>query len=297
MTLEDNIIIVVATDNYYAILLAALLKSLEENHHTKEHLDIYIIDDGISTKNKKRLQEQVNTARTTLHWKKSKQVVPPNVKIPLDSSSFPLTSYMRLFGPHIVPPEAEKIIYLDVDMIVQTDISLLWNTSLQGHILGAVRDPAETVSCSWSGIPNYKELGMPADTSYFNAGMMLIDAPRWREEKIAFTVMQTLHDNLAHVNLVDQYGLNVVLANRWLEMDKRWNSFAATEVPDPYIIHFLDIKPIFRSYNSAEIYKTIFYKYLKLTAWKSHTPVSKYKRLARKAYNKIKKRAINLLKP
>jgi lipopolysaccharide biosynthesis glycosyltransferase len=294
MTLKEKIYIVVATDNYYAILLAALLKSLEENHHTKEHLEVYIIDDGISSKNKKRLQLQVNHDKITLHWCKGNQVVPPDVKIPLDSSSFPLTSYMRLFGPHIVPEEAEKIIYLDVDMIVQADISLLWHTDLQGHIFGAVRDLAETVSCSWSGIPNYKELGIPADTSYFNAGMMLINAPQWRKEDIANKVMQTIHDNLEHVNLVDQYGLNIVLANRWLEMDRRWNSFAANAVSDPYILHFLDIKPIFKSYNSSPAYKTIFYKYLKLTAWKSHTPVSKYKRLARKAYNKIKKRAMNL---
>jgi lipopolysaccharide biosynthesis glycosyltransferase len=107
--------------------------------------------------------------------------------------------------------------------------------------------------------------------------------------------MQTLHDNLEHVNLVDQYGLNVVLANRWLEMDKRWNSFAAEPVQDPFILHFLDIKPIFRSYKSSPAYKAIFYKYLKQTAWKDHTPVSKYQRLARKAYNKIKKRTLSLL--
>jgi lipopolysaccharide biosynthesis glycosyltransferase len=295
MTLRDKIFIVVATDNYYAILLAALLKSLEENHHTKEHLEIYIIDDGISSRNKERLQLQINPAKTTLHWFKGSQVVPRDIKIPLDSSSFPLTSYMRLFGPHIVPEAAEKIIYLDVDMIVQADISQLWHTDLQGHILGTVRDLAGTVSCSWSGIPNYKELGLPADTSYFNAGMMLINAPQWRKENIAGIVMQTLHDNLEHVNLVDQYGLNVVLANKWLEMDKRWNSFAAEPVQDPFILHFLDIKPIFRSYKSSPAYKTTFYKYLKQTAWKDHTPVSKYQRLARKAYNKIKKRTLSLL--
>lgn len=295
MILEEKIAVVVATDNYYAILLAALLKSIEVNHHTPEHIELYIIDDGVSERNKKRIKAQSDPSKTTLHWRKASEVIPKDVSIPLDSSSFPLTSYMRLFGPHIVPEHFQKVIYLDVDMIVQADISALWKVDLQGHILGAVRDLADTVSCSWSGIPNYKELGMDPDTRYFNAGMMLIDAPRWRKEKIALKVLQTLHDNLAHINLVDQYGLNIVFENNWLEMDKRWNAFAALEHTDPYIIHFLDIKPIFRSYNSIAIYKTIFYDYLKQTRWKKHTPVSDYKRLARKAYNKVKKKTLHLI--
>ncbi|RXK81807.1 glycosyltransferase family 8 protein [Filimonas effusa] len=293
---QDKIYLVVATDNFYAILLAALLKSIEENHHTPEHIELYIIDDGVSPANKQRIEAQSDRSKTTLHWFKSNEVVPADVKMPLDSSSFPLTSYMRLFSPYMMPPEAEKLIYLDVDMIAQEDISKLWQVSLDGHIFAAVRDIAEIVSCPWGGVPNWKELGMDPDTGYFNAGLMIMDTKRWKEERIGEQVIQIIHDNIKHVNLVDQYGLNIVLANRWLELDRRWNVFAVKNVPDPFIIHYLDIKPIFKSYNSTPAYQEIFYKYLRLTAWKNHKPVSDYRRLARKAYNKTKKKILSFFK-
>jgi lipopolysaccharide biosynthesis glycosyltransferase len=46
--MANNINIIVASDNHYAILIAALLKSIDLNHKTAEHIDFYIIDDGIA---------------------------------------------------------------------------------------------------------------------------------------------------------------------------------------------------------------------------------------------------------
>ena len=46
--MNNNISVIVASDNHYAILIAALLKSIEVNHKTSEHIDFYIIDDNIS---------------------------------------------------------------------------------------------------------------------------------------------------------------------------------------------------------------------------------------------------------
>ena len=124
--MEGSISIVAASDNHYAILLAALIKSVEVNHKTSEKIDFYIIDDGISQRNKDKIQASINPAVVTLHWNPSKSVVPENVKISVDHTAFPLTTYLRLFGPYVVPAHVKKILYLDVDMIVQKDISELF---------------------------------------------------------------------------------------------------------------------------------------------------------------------------
>lgn len=47
MKSTNTISIVVASDNFFAIMIAALLKSIDLNHFTEEHIDFYIIDDGI----------------------------------------------------------------------------------------------------------------------------------------------------------------------------------------------------------------------------------------------------------
>lgn len=296
MSMKDTITIVIATDNHYVILVAALLKSIEANHKTGEKLDFYIIDDGISSVNRKRLLATINPATTSIQWRKTSEVVPPEVKIPVDYSAFPITTYLRLFSPYIVPADAERMIYLDADTIVTEDISKLWHTNIGDKLFGAVIDVGEVVSVEWGGIPNYKQLGIPPETKYFNAGLMLIDTKKWRDADITNKVMKALHDNIKFVNYADQYGLNVVLYNQWHELDRRWNTFAFKEVKDPYMIHYLDIKPIFKTYKSNPVYKDEFYKYLRQTPWKKHTPVSDYRRLARKAYNRLKKKAFNLFK-
>ncbi len=286
---QRTITICVASDNHYAILIVALLKSIDVNHHSGEHIDFYIIDDGIATDFPAKLAEIVDPARITIKWIKSKEVVPQNISIPSDSSAFPLTAYMRVFSPFAISEEVEKLIYLDVDILVQDDISKLWNTDLGDYIVAAAQDSGKTVSCAWAGIPNYKELGLAADTKYFNSGVLIINPKRWRDENIALEVMNTLIKHRAHVQLADQYGLNVVLVNRWLQLDQKWNWFAFMEDEKPYIIHFLDIKPIFKSYHSQEVYKKEFYRYLSMTPWSGYKPQSDYKRLIRKFFNKLKK--------
>ena len=92
--------------------------------------------------------------------------------------------------------------------------------------------------------------------------------------------------------LVDQYALNVVFANKWLELDPKWNWFASNEDENASLIHFLDVKPIFKSYRSKEVYKQEFYRYLNMTPWKDFKPISGNYRYVRKFMNKLKKKLL-----
>lgn len=292
---KNNISIVVASDNHYAILIAALLKSIELNHISEEHIDFYIIDDGISGTNKNKIENSINTNTISIYWFDKKSIIPSGMSIPVDNSAFPLTTYLRLFAPYALPKDVERFIYLDVDTIVMKDISLLWNADLQGRTIGAVIDVGKTVDCAWGGIPNYKDLGLLPSTKYFNAGIMLIDVVKWIEQDISKQVIDALRTYAEHVVLVDQYGLNVVFANQWLELDPRWNWFATFEHQDPFIIHFLDIKPTFKSYRSQEKFREDFYYYLNQTKWAGFKPISDKYRMLRKFSNKIKKKILGFL--
>ncbi|MEQ7799525.1 glycosyltransferase family 8 protein [Pedobacter sp. ASV1-7] len=292
---KNNISIVVASDNHYAILIAALLKSIELNHISDEHIDFYIIDDGISNKNKSKIEDSVSANTITINWFDKKSIIPAGMSIPVDKSAFPLTTYLRLFAPYALPKDVERLIYLDVDTVVMKDISILWNTDLKGATIGAVLDVGKTVDCAWGGIPNYKELGLLSTTKYFNAGIMLIDVVKWVEQDISKQVIDALRKYAEHVVLVDQYGLNVVFANKWLELDPRWNWFATFEHNEPYIIHYLDIKPTFKSYRSQEKFKEVFYYYLNQTKWAGFKPISGNYRVLRKFSNKIKKQILSFL--
>jgi len=293
MKQQNKISIVVASDNFFAIMIAALLKSIDVNHTSGEHIDFYIIDDGISAKFKKQLETIADPSRITLKWFRSKEIIPANTTIPVDKSSFPLTVFLRIFIPYMIEQDAEKVIYIDVDTIVQDDISNLWNIDLGDYTIGAVQDYAGTVDCKWAGIPNYKELGIPGNSKYFNSGVLLINPKKWRAENITNEVISVLVKHKEYVVMPDQYGLNVVFANRWLELNPKWNWFANKENEQPSLIHFVEIKPIFSTYQFKEIYRQEFYRYLSMTPWQNFTPISGNRRLLRKIYTKVKKALLN----
>jgi len=291
---QDHISLVVASDNHYAILLAALIKSIEVNHKTHEKVDFYVLDDGISARNRRRLESTINPEVTSLFWLKTNSIIPPDITIPIDHTAFPFTTYYRLFAPHAISEDVKKVIYLDVDMIVLEDISKLWYTDIDDKLFAAVQDWQLTVSCSWGGIPNYKELAIPAETKYFNAGLMVMDTKKWRDEEVTSRVIKFMHNNINHINFADQYGLNAVLYNQWYQLDPKWNWFAIFENKEPYLIHYTDIKPTFKSYKSVPEFKDEFYKYLRLTPWKDHKPVGHYNRLFKKLCTKIKKKSLRI---
>uniref|UniRef100_UPI00296E3E18 glycosyltransferase n=1 Tax=Stenotrophomonas maltophilia TaxID=40324 RepID=UPI00296E3E18 len=113
---------------------------------------------------------------------------------------------------------------------------------------------------------------------------------KWRAQNITKQAIEVLVKYQQHVKLADQYAFNVVFANKWLQLDPLWNWFAFQEDVQPKLIHFLDIKPIFKSYHSQPIYKEFFFEYLDMTPWRGYKPKGNYRRLIQKVINKVKKK-------
>lgn len=291
--LMKPITIVVASDDNYIILLAALINSIESNLKAGQTIDIWVIEDDVSGRNKRKLQNSINPAITNLRWQSMTDVIPSGVHLPLDRSSYPLNIYMRLFIPYFIPKEIEKVLYLDVDMIVQKDLSALYETELGEALVGAVLDPRIiTFDNPWGGVLNYQELGLDAKTRYFNTGLLLIPTKKWREQQIPEKIIKCIDEHKKFANYPDQYGMNVILANQWMELNPLWNHFCTFDHPEPYLIHYVQRKPIYKSYNNSIAYQKIFYSYLYKTAWKNAKPRGEYVRY----YEKIKNVGEKILK-
>lgn len=292
--MQHPITIVAVSDNHYLILLAALIKSIEKNNRSQSVLHFYIIEDKVSKANKAKLESSFANPLIKISWIAMEEAIPKNFSLPLDRSSYPLNIYMRLFIPFFLPAEVKKAIYLDVDMIAMEDIATLWNTQLNGKIIGAVHDIwINTVSNDWGGIKNYEELQLSADTLYFNTGLIVFDLEKWRQEKITEAVLDCIENNKKYANYPDQYGLNVVLANKWEPLDLKWNTFASSSISNPYIIHFATRKPIYTTYSNNPAFQKLFWEFVNQTQWKGAKPVSEGSRYLKKINNvwdKIKKR-------
>jgi lipopolysaccharide biosynthesis glycosyltransferase len=297
MKVNNNVItIVTVCDNQYCVMLAALLKSLElHSSRDAQRICVYVVDDGISKTNLEKLKKSVGS-KLALKFLLIKDVIPHNSSLPLDSSSFPLNVYIRLFIPHFLPTEIEKAIYLDVDMITMTDISILWNLSLKGYILAAVKDRSKIIGSPWGGIINHKALGLDPNAPYFNSGLLVIDLKKWRKTNLTDDVLNCISSNKAYTSFPDQYGLNVIFVNNWLQLDERWNSYAPGDILDPFVIHFIGRKPIFKSYNYNPTYKAEFLRYLNLTEFRNFKILKEHHRLFKKLSNLLMKKILLILK-
>lgn len=274
-------------------MLAALIKSIEVTNTSNVPIDIIVIDDGIHEINKRKITSAVKRDDIKITWRDINTVFEPGIKLPTDKSVFPQNTYARLFIPYIVDPTLEKVLYLDVDMIVIQDIADLWNTDMGDHMIAGVRDRAPIVS-HWMGIINYKELGLDPETKYYNAGLMMLNPIKWRANNITTNVLDTIIKNISYTHYGDQYGLNVVFANQWLELDTRWNCFADSDLKDPFLIHFIVTKPLYTTYSFNKDYKAYFYEYLKQTAWKDYKPQKPTLESFKQLKNKVIRRIIRL---
>lgn len=269
--MKNEFVIVYACDNNFAPLLAASIKSIEVNS-TGSQKDIYIIDDKISKINIKKIKQSITSKEINLKFIPAKTIISKKYHIPyFNNTSLPVTTFFRLFIENFLPDNVTKVLYLDSDMIVLEDIKKLFETNIDNYILAAVQDPGIlTFGCHWGGgIRNYQELGYSADTKYFNAGLLLINLPMWIEHNTCRTALEYAVKYNKHIVYGDQYCLNAVLGDKWLELDSSWNHLADTFNPNPNLIHYIGHKPIYTNYANRAEYKDIFFEYLNQTVWQN----------------------------
>jgi lipopolysaccharide biosynthesis glycosyltransferase len=292
---NKTINIVVVSDNYFAILMAAFLKSIEMNHHTDEIVEVYIVDDNISVKNRKKIISSITSDKIKLNWLLMKEIVPEDIQLPLVGNSYPINTYIRVLIPHFIPKHIKKIIFFDVDMIMFDDISKLWNVDIGDNPIGAVSDTIGTIRKTiGNGIENYQELNLDSEAGYFNAGLLVIDVKKWLDQDITKKTFDAINENKKYAGFGDQYGLNIALVNNWYELDPLWSCFSVNTEPNPYLVHYFNIKPIYKDYKFN--YREEFYYYLNQTEWKNFKPIGKLSRDIKKAKNKLQKLKIYFTK-
>jgi lipopolysaccharide biosynthesis glycosyltransferase len=271
---DRRLSVVYACDNNFVPLLAASIKSLEINS-AGSTIDVYIIDDGINAANRQKLIDSVSSKEISLKFYLVKDVV-GKITIPyFNNAALPVTTFFRLFVHTFIPAGTERVLYLDSDMIVLGNIAELWDVDLGDNIIGAVQDPGiKTLGCSWGGgVRNYAELGYQSEDKYLNAGLLLINLPKWNEFDVCTKALDAAVKYQKYIVYGDQYCLNAVLANRWLPLDPEWNHLVDNEATGAKLLHYIGNKPTYSNYTYSKKYKDIFFEYLNQTAWKNFKPV------------------------
>lgn len=264
--------IVLCTDEnyvrYYSVVVASALSNADKPSSYRFH----VVTSGLT--------EETSTSIVSLAENMGAKLYIYNVDLDFfstvkaDLGRFGLSTLLRLYMGNSLPWDCNRVLYLDGDLIVLDDLTNLWNTDLQGHIIGAVPD-----LCS----PKVFE---SRSTPYFNAGVLLIDLKKWRSNKIAEKALDFLSKGDAQY--LDQDALNHVFSGRWCPLDVKFNmqpaAYTAYEkkydyisrnqirdaVQFPNIVHFIGpVKP-WHSVCRHPL-QQLFLEFSALTPW----PISK----------------------
>lgn len=215
--MAETINVLCATDDNYVPYCGIMLTSLFENNKDVR-VDVYVlIDKPLSKRSQRRfekLTEQYGNGISFLIIDKSFLE-----KFPTKGMSYwSIAMYYRIFAEQLVPNHVDRILYLDCDIIVRSNIKSLWEIDMTHKAVGVVPDIMTTCD-----VNIYERLQYPSEAGYFNSGVLLINLGYWRECKISQQCLDYLSENYDRLFANDQDVLNAVLWDKKITLPLRYN--------------------------------------------------------------------------
>lgn len=226
--------IAVSVNKKFIMPLKVMLFSLYENIKTKNTtLDIYFLNSGLEKKD-------IEDLRRFITKKFNARLFVISIDEPLFSTSLnnkviSKETYNRLLLPYFLPPDVKKIFWLDADLVVNGDIYDFYNTDITDYFLLATEE---------SNPERIKELDLPSDQKYFNAGVIVLNVEKIRKEIPKETMLEYIRTNGPKLIYMDQDVLNYFMGYKTLfEKDDNYNNVRHRKednnLKNAHIIHFI----------------------------------------------------------
>ncbi len=272
--IEQTINIAFAVDDNYVQHCSAAITSILLNSDNSSLFRFYILSGKLSEKSKKEIISLKKIRDFSIFFYEMNKY---------DFSHFSLnrkyiseTTYYRLLLLDILPEEIDKIIYLDCDIIAETDIKNLWNIDISEYLAGVVEDEGSLTQLT--------RMSLPIENNYFNAGVLVLNIKQLRKFDLKNKCFNYYEKYKDIITLQDQDILNGVLNGKCKFLQLSWNAngrlytdnklehayskeeelFAAS---NPYIIHFTDIQKPWK-YKCTHPLSFEYWKYAKLAGYK-----------------------------
>lgn len=227
--------------------------------NTQHPINVHIVhDDTLSEDNKAKLTQLVETFHHNIYFYHI--TVPEDLREVASGVKkidyWTIASMYRLLFPLIIP--ADRVIYLDCDILVNMDINELWSVDLGERYMGAVLDQGSNL------LEYFISHGLNAEL-YFNSGVILFHLDNIRKHPNWYGEMLHYLRSYPTMTMPDQDVLNAVYSSNYLQMDVRFNTFANDQMDmENKIVHFAGDSKWWDE-NSPAL--PLYYKYLAMTPW------------------------------
>ena len=264
---KTRIPIFFATDDNYFKYLTVALASIEKHASDEYIYDIKILATGLSEENKIAAANLgfSHLAISIVDVEAKMERIRTNVTKRL-RDYYSESIFYRIFIPHLFP-RLEKAVYLDCDVVLNDDVAKLYFTDIGDKILGAVADE------SIAHVPAFceyvdKVIGSPEGV-YFNSGVLLINAKKFREEKIEEKLLYLICEYNFHTVAPDQDYLNFLCKDKIHYFDIGWNKQPCERVNfDEKEIHLIHFNMFTKPWHYSGVkYESYFWEAAKSTPY------------------------------
>ena len=182
---------------------------------------------------------------------------------PVIENLSPIT-YARFMVPDYV--KEDRVLYLDVDTLVTTDLSALFATDFGEYALAAAYNVTSVAG----------EL-----KDEFNSGVLLLDCQKWRAAQLGKQLYAYLEQHKESITFADQQVLNEFFLHQFVPLDKTYNLMIGQDQwslfydipgyeqvnvhPYPAIVHYVGPRKPWR-YDSATRLMELWW-YYRLLEW------------------------------
>lgn len=279
---SNNIAIATSSSNLYAPYLSVLIQSIISFSSSKNNYDIIVLNKDISDVNKKLINEQVmKYSNFSVRFVDTNKYIENRT---LHTNGLAIETYFRFFLIDIMK-NYDKVVYLDCDMIVNTDIKNIFYLDIGDNYLAAARD-ANLITCyymntKWTPYLD-KIVKIKNPKNYFQAGLLLMNLKRFRKD---YTLNECIDICSSYKwSLFDQDVLNMICQDAVYILNMNWNVMSGEEYrlehiiknaiddikeeylaarEEPYVIHYCGKK---KPWDYAETdYANYFWKQARLT--------------------------------
>ena len=197
-------------------------------------------------------------------------------------------SYYRYIIPELYP-QLDKALYLDGDLVVNGSLEKLWDTDITDYLCAGAHD-------LWVENINYKrQIGFSSDELYINAGVLLLNIPKMREEKIYEKLCETTISLGKQIQFQDQDIINIVCRGRVKELPERYNFTTENAIKHPeerdkaVIVHYTGKMKPWSIWDCPNPQSRLYFDYLKKTPYKNDIWSYRLKRSKYKIVRRFKK--------
>ena len=258
----------VAADDAFAMPMAVTLYSALILLPHNVSVSIFVADNGLSDESRSRTARVVQAAhpKVKLHWRK----LDMSAFADITTTRLTAATFSRIYIDDLVPPEVERVLYLDCDLILRDDISKLWDLDMSGILLMAAPD-GEIGNFDKLIRSRFPEVSAPPNAPYFNAGVLMINMVEWRKRNIMKHTLDFIARHGSNLFHEDQCALNATSVGLWKPLDEYWNTqvyYYRDRPIRPFgILHYTICKPWRRHHETPMAH--LFFDAYRRSGWDS----------------------------